>query len=343
VPGKVDVQIVPPGPPVNLREEVIDNNVLLRWSAPYTGTLPIKYYEIRKGDVFGSAEVIGQVQGTFSVVFETEGNTYTYWVAGIDTANNMGTEVWRTATVNEPPDYVLLVNWEDDLSGDVSNALLESNRLIMPVNLTETYAEHFTTRGWTTPQDQIGVGYEHYLEPVPSTSYYEQTFDYEQTIALTTKITLNLSHETIDGSPDITPQISVALDDGGVPGAWTDYTGGEYEIVESNFQYVKVRVTVASVGGDDLLSLEGLSVKLDLKERTDSGRVQILDQGQTVTFNVDFLDVISLTITPEGTTPLYAIYDFVDETHTTGFDVYVFDEDGVYVDNVWISWQAKGV
>lgn len=104
----------------SVNPQVIDNNVLLRWS-PIAGTLPIDRYEIRKGDVFDSAELIGTADTTFSPFTESQGGTYTYWVAAIDTAGNVGTPTSVQTTVNEPPDFVLQTDFYSDGFGDNTN------------------------------------------------------------------------------------------------------------------------------------------------------------------------------------------------------------------------------
>jgi hypothetical protein len=321
----VDIVVTPPGIPVSLTAEVIDNNVLLRWSTPTTGSLPIQYYEVRRGAAFATATVVGQASGTFSAIFEGTGGDFVYWVVGVDTAGNYGTEASIAATVSEPPDYT------------------EGTKLVLPVNLTETYAEHFTDQAWSSMQDAIDAGFAYFPEKVPTGGYYEEVFDYGTTISASTKVELSRGITTIDGSPTITPKISVSLNGS----SWTDYDD-VWEVVESNFRYVKIRVTVSGTGNDDFITIDSLVVKLDLKVKNDQGRVQVLDQGQIEYFNVAFLDVISLTLTPEspdsGATVLVALYDFYDAPNPTAFQIYIFDaETGLYVDNIWVSWTARGV
>jgi predicted phage tail protein len=97
--------ITSPNAPV-ITSQVIDNNVLLRWTES-VGSLPIKHYEVYKGTVFATASMIGTVGGRFSAIFETESGTYIYWVRPVDAAGNFGTESSTAAEVSQPPDYVL--------------------------------------------------------------------------------------------------------------------------------------------------------------------------------------------------------------------------------------------
>ena len=124
--------------------QVIDNNVLLSWSEPSVHTLPISYYEIKKGTTYIGSTLIGNISGLFSAIFETIAGNYTYWITAIDSAGNPGTNNSRTVAVNEPPDYSLLVNYTDDFTGDLVNAFVNSAGLInAPVDTVQTWTTHF--------------------------------------------------------------------------------------------------------------------------------------------------------------------------------------------------------
>lgn len=97
---------------------VIDNNVMLKWTVT-AGSLPIAETEVRRGDTWATAEVLGVHAGTFAVVFEALEGQYTYWVAPIDSSGNYGQEQSRTTSVNPPPDYLLRQLWDSELRGDL--------------------------------------------------------------------------------------------------------------------------------------------------------------------------------------------------------------------------------
>jgi predicted phage tail protein len=102
--------------------EVIDNNVLLRWAAGTldpSNQLKIATFEIRKhrssaSDTtdFDTAEVIGRIDGIFNVVFESRADTYTYHIAAVDTAGNIGPSLQSEQTVSQPPDFILNANYD---------------------------------------------------------------------------------------------------------------------------------------------------------------------------------------------------------------------------------------
>ena len=95
--------------------KVIDNNVLLSWptaSAAYA----IDYYELtRNGTVFGI------VRGNFSTIFESVAGSYTYGITVVDIAGNRSIENVITATIAQPPDFVLDDSFISNLTGDRVN------------------------------------------------------------------------------------------------------------------------------------------------------------------------------------------------------------------------------
>jgi predicted phage tail protein len=332
-----DVVVTSPSAPV-ISQQVIDNNVLLRWTDS-TQTLPIVYYELRRGTTYASGTSVGTKQGLFTTVFETVSGTYTYWLAGIDSAGNVGTPASVSALVNQPPDYILRSDINSTFSGTSTNLTPNGTGLLATVDTTETWQSHFTSRGWSTLQDQVSAGFTIYAMPSTTTGSYVEEFDYS-TVLAGTKITSTLTRQTVAGSVTVTPTLSVKTASGD---PWTDYANQE-SIYATNFRYVKVRYDFTSTGGDDLLQLSGLNVRLDIKIKNDmgNGTANSADTGgTTVNFNVPFVDIESIGVTPSGTTPRIAIYDFVDVANPTSFKVLLFDTAGNRVSGAF-SWQARG-
>lgn len=323
----------------SITQQVIDNNVLLQWN-DVTQTLPIESYELRKGNVWATATVIGTKQGRFTSVFEVASGTYTYWLAAIDSAGNYGTPGSVSAVVNQPPDYQLQLDINSTFNGTRTNVAVEGGRLVAAVNTTETWQQHFTTRGWNTPQDQINAGFPIYAMPSATTGTYEETVDYGTSIA-GTKITAALTSQVVAGALTVTPRISTKLN---VGDAWTDYNGVS-EVYATNFRYFKIRYDFASAGGDDLLTASALNIRMDAKLKNDfgNGTANAADSGgTTVTFNVAFIDVQAISVTPLTTSPVLAVYDFVDAPNPTIFKVLLFDTSGTRVSGSF-SWSARGV
>jgi predicted phage tail protein len=335
-PASTSITISTPTAVTGLNVQVIDNNVLIRWGAA-TGSIPIDHYEVRKGSTWASASNIGDKSGTFTSVFETTGGTFTYWVAGIDTAGNVGTPASVSALVNQPPDFVFRANQVSTFSGTKTNLTVSGGALFGPYIAGQTWQSHFTSQGWTTPQDQINAGYPIYIQPVPTTAQYVETFDFGTSID-STMITVNLTAVDSSGSVGKTITISTSPDNT----IWTTFASGN-QAFGTNFRYVKVTIDFTSDGkaATDVTQLE---VILSAKLRTDTGSVSALasDSGGTVVnFNLDFMSVITIHPSLNTTSNYNVVYDFVSVPHPTSFKVLVFDTSGTRV-NATVTWTARG-
>jgi hypothetical protein len=338
VAGTYDAVVIAPSQPV-ITQQVVDNNVLLQWTDA-TQTLPIMAYELRKGATWASATVIGTKQGKFTSVFETVSGTFTYWLAGVDSSNNYGTPGSVSAQVSQPPDYVLKLDQNSTFSGTKTNLAVQDGKLYANINTSETWQSHFTSRSWTTLQDQINAGFTIYALPSQTTGQYTEEIDFGAVLA-GTRVSTTLTSNIITGSTSITPTISVkklSTD------AWTVYAGVD-TVFASNFQYVKAQYDFTSSGGDDLLQITALNVRLDSKIRNDSGSgtANASDSGGTVVnFNIPFIDVDSISVSAGGTSPVIAIYDFVDVPNPTSFKVLLYNTSGTRLSGAF-SWSARGV
>jgi len=346
LPRSADANVVSPGAVVDLNANVIDNNVLLRWSVPLTGTLPIARYEVREGDTWaGYNSVVGNVSGTFSAIFEDSAGTYTYWVCAYDSAGNEGTPLPLSTTVSQPPDYESISDFNSTF-GYPSDGLSyydmiqeRPGRLIGPFDLDQTI-EEWIANGYSTMQDEIDAGYTHWPEPSPTYCAYQEIFDCEDTLTGLTKISMSIpTVDAIHGTMTVTPTISVS--NNGVD--WTPHAG-VWQVQESDFRYVLATLDISGSGGNDTIGINGLNVHLDRKGITDNGSVEVTSNGIQVDFNRTFADIQSITLTPGGTSALIAVYDFVDIVNPTHFHVYVFDKDGADASGagVYVSWLARG-
>lgn len=338
--GNVEIVVSAPLPPV-IQAQVVDNNVLLFW-VDCTQTLPMASYELRRGATWAGAAVIGTKSGRFTSVFETAGGMFHYWLAGIDTAGNVGTPNSIEVTVSQPPDYVLFTDYDSSFSGTKSNAAFSAGTVALPVNTTETWAQHFTNNGWASPSAQITAGFPIYIEPAVASGYYEETLDYG-TLLAGCKVTVTPTGSVIAGTPGLSTTLSVSANGS----TWTDYVGVS-EVYASGFRYAKWKMTVTSTGGDDLYALTALNFRIDAKQINDAGSVAAVstDSGGTqVNFNVAFIDVAAIGVTPQSigaAIPLSCIYDFTDVPNPTGFKVLVFRTDTGARVSTAVSWTVKG-
>ena len=297
---------------VTVTQEVIDNNVLLRWGDA-TATLPIDFYELRRGSSWATATVIGRVSARFAAIFESSAGTFTYRIRGYDVAGNEGAESTVAALVNQPPDYALQYNQDSAFGGTRSNFIAYPAGQLTPVSPSETWQAHFTTRSWNTPQDQINAGYPIYAQPSQSTGSYEEVFDYG-TVLAATKITATLTATAVSGTVVTTPTISVSASS--ATGPWTDYAGSSSAFV-SNFRWAKIRYDFGSTGGDDLLTVTGLNVRFDVKLKNDAGSMSVFT-SQSATYSQTGT-TITVTLAGHGrVTGQRVDMDFTTGTATDG-------------------------
>lgn len=334
-----DALVIAPTQPT-VTAQVIDNNVLLYWD-DCTQTLPIASYELRKGASWATAQVIGTKQGEFTTVLETVSGIYTYFLAGIDVAGNYGNPGSITASVSQPPDYVLRLDYNSTFGGTKTNVVLDDGgALLACVDTTETWQSHFTSRGWTTLQDQVNAGFIYFAMPSPATAQYAEEIDYG-TVLASSKISTTLTSASIAGAVTPTPTLAYRKL---VTDAWTTFAGLS-SVFATNFRYVRIQWDFASVGGNGLRQVTCLNVKLDSKLKNDSGvgTANAADSGGTaVAFNVPFIDIDSISVTPLATSPVVAVYDFVDTPNPTSFKVLLFNGSGVRISGTF-SWSVRGV
>jgi len=66
-----------------------------------------------------------------------------------------------------------------------------------------------------------------------------------------------------------------------------------------------------------------------------------LTEDRTSTGPKTFIDVESITVAAQGTTPLYAIYDFTDTFDPLSFKILLFNSSGTRVSGT-VSYSVRG-
>lgn len=150
-----------PGPIAS--SSVVGNNVLLRWSIP-SSSLQIDHYLI-----FRNGISIGQINGTFDVIFETTAGAYNYTIEAVDIIGNISTPSNTiSVTLGNPTDFSLFATVASTFRGNKVNCALDTDgALFCVIDTQKTWAAHFADNGWVTIQNQIDAGYEKYFEPGP--------------------------------------------------------------------------------------------------------------------------------------------------------------------------------
>lgn len=329
------VVTVPTISAVSINKQVIDNNVLLSWSAP-ASVFNIKHYE-----VYRDSSLIGTLLGTFFVRFEAVAGTYIFKIIAVDIAGNRSADATASVTVTAPPDYVLQAQTLSTLNGTRVNTPLLSGPKLLACWATELWNAHFTTRSWGDPKDQVDAGYPIYIQPSSLTGSYEEIIDYGtvlSNVAATIIYNTNLIAGTLVG---VVVKMATSTDGS----SYSAFVSGASQFLAS-LRYLKFRFEFTNVDDVSLTEVFNIQISLNVKREIDSGEVSALSTdatGTQVNFNKIFKDIDSITCTVDSTTePYIVIYDFVDIPNPTGFKVYVFDTTGNRISKL-VSWKARGV
>lgn len=327
--SSVDLIVSAPAMPV-ITSEGVDNFVLLRWQDCAT-TLPALRYEVYKDGVLKAD--IGD--GRFAVLFEQAAGDYSYSVKAYDSAGNASAAGSVLARVSAPPDYVLRDNFDSTLTGTLTNGYKLDGRLLMPMYV-ETDAAHTTRIGYTTDSAAAAAGLTKWWMSGHTTSSYVETFDLTL-ITDPSTITVTPTFSIEGGAPSIAYEIKVSTT-GAFAGEETTLTGVQvYAGVQ--FRYVRVKLTVTGSGGDDLLAISALNVKVATKLKTETGIVNVSGNPTTVAPTGTIQKILGIALTPAGSAGRIAVYDY---TSGTDFDVYLFDHAGAPATGD-VAWTIRGV
>ncbi len=214
--SEVDFTVVLPSAVTGLNDEVIDNNVLLRWTESVVGEgqLPIAHYNIYRNTTAAN-NLVGQKLGTFTTVFESVGGEFEYILIPVNTVGNEGASASIVSTVNEPPDFVLQQDHTSSLNGTIVNGFSESGGIFFCIDTSRTWKQHFDPNDNDTSRTFGVYGASSvYALPSENTGSYEEIVDLKATIP-NTKIDATLGlvgEETVGEGYTITPEIFVAPD-----------------------------------------------------------------------------------------------------------------------------------
>lgn len=321
---------------VSLTASTLDSNVLLYWTAP-TSTFDILYYIVKKNGV-----ELFRINSHFAHIKELSGGTYIYSVVPVDIVGNEGPEVSLELLVSDPPDFVLRDTFLSDfILGTKVNSVRqpENNSLLVCVNLTETYQDHFDTRSWASPQAQVDAGYPIYIQPVPTTASYKETFDMGVVVS---GIIVSITWSYVVISQTFNIGVSTRTSDDNV--IWTSPQLGQNVFFASG-RYIEITVDFTGANDKALMEFFNFEVSVSVKEEMDSGNIAALAAdatGTVVTFNKAFKAVNSITATPNDTNDKFALHNFAGGLNPTTFKVKVFNSAGVRQDAT-VDWKARGV
>lgn len=331
----VVVNIVPPGQ-VTIDAKVIDNNILLKWTDS-VGSFAVDYYEIKTGST-----VIGRVKGNFATYFEVISGTYPYSITPYDIAGNAGVENTVELAIAQPPDYVLQDDRISALTGTRTNALLLDGPRLLVNWASETYENHFVSRGWASPSAQVAAGFPIFIQPAALTGSYEEVIDFGVTLA-NVIATIRYNTLAITPSDPITTIVKMAVSTDGI--SYSAFSTAPSQFIPS-VRYLKYRFEFTGANTKALMEVSNINILVTVKRENDGGEITAVSTdatGTVVNFHKAFKDVESITATVKSAGGVFtAIIDFVDVPNPTSFKIYVYDGAGARATKT-VEWKARGV
>lgn len=328
---------IPPLGTITIDKQVIDNNVLLRWTPP-TSTFRILNYEVKKGTT-----TIGLVDSTFFTFFENVAGTFTYQITAIDVAGNRSPTASVVVTVLSPPDYALQDTRVSALNGTTVNVYRSAKlpSLLACVDI-HAWAVHFERRTWTQIQNQIDAGYPIYIQPTVLTGSYTEIIDYGVLIH-NTIVTVTWNQTIWTPGNEVSVNVKMLVSDDGLTYSAPSYGASQYF---GQLRYLQLVLEFTAPNDKALLEIYNLTTSLNVKRENDGGEVNALatDVGGTVVnFTKSFRDIESITATTKSPTePFVVIFDFADIPNPVFFKVFVFDTMGARVTRT-VDWKARGI
>jgi len=324
------------GPP-NLTLEAVVSTVLMRWTTP-TSIWRIDYYIVYKNGI-----EIGTISGTFKLIQEQIGGTYSYSVRAVDIVGNIGQESpVQTITLHDPSEFAFIAQlpatYGSGMHVRTIRYSLDNTLGILGPIVPYTWTEHFQTYGFASPQSQYDSGYPlYYMPSYNGDGNYTEFWDFGS-IQKNIKIVVDFSKFQIYGSTNIYTEISYS-DDGATYS--TPVIGDS--VLAASFRYVRVVFYFVNIDDKSLAFMTNASVSLSVTLTMDSGAINAnaADVGGTlVTYNKVFIGINSVTATPAiSLQPLYSVCDAVNKDN---FRVLVFDSSGNRR-TASISWKARGI
>ena len=287
---------------------------------------------------------------------------------------------FKSLVVSQLPDFVLNADYDSVFSTSgtgltspsevdsvaftnclkVFDVALNKNVLYLPVLTnssgvgTQTWSQHFIGTGSSSsPQfanitAAINAGFTDYLEPAPigtsGQGEYQEVFDYGTNLA-SSKVS-TLATFANQGSGTVNQSQRLDLASGGSGGTFSNGTESNSNSAQrfgTAFQRVRYKTRAISVAGS-LTKITNLNLKIDVKIKNDTGTgtANASDSGgTTVNFNVTFVDVQGIAVTPNTTSAVIAVVDFQDVPNPTSFKVLLYNTSGVRVSGNF-TWQCRG-
>jgi len=336
---------IPEAAAPSIAAQVIDNNVLLSWTAP------VETFQIDHYNVYVNGVKFAEITSTFIGRFESSSGTYLYGVEAVDAAGNVSVRGEVSAAVRQPPDFEVTDLRDIDVNNmTLVNCFLQNNTIVACEDLVETFEDHFINGGWATPQEQVDDAFERFIQENLLTGSALDEFDYG-VIFTNVIITLTFVKNIFSGTNDVTVEGEMSVSDDGI--SWSTPSPGLSQFFTS-VRYLRASLKFTAPDSDSMISVGTVRVAINVKREVDANNIMCLASdvnGTEVQLPGDFSlghgsktfkDIDSITTTPKSVSPFTAHFDFVDVPNPTNFFIYVFDSAGRRVDSL-VDWKVKGI
>ena len=328
-----------------------------------TVTVTLSNHRFKVGDAVtlfpSSGTAVGDAFTERPVTTVADINTFT--VTSFVSKNTSGNVTVKTITGLTEPQEIDSVAFTNCLK--VFDVFLNRDVLYLPVltdsngNGTQTWAEHFIGTGSSSSPQFPNInaliatpspGFTDYLEPAPTGAsgqgVYQEVFDYGTELASSKVSSLATFAIQGNGVVNQSQRLDLASNDSG--GTFSDGTESETNSGQrfgTTFRRVRYKTRARSVTGS-LIKISNLNLTVDVKIKNDTGTgtASASDSGgTTVNFNVTFVDVQGIAVTPNTTSAVIAVVDFQDVPNPTSFKVLLYNTSGVRVSGNF-TWQCRG-
>ena len=306
--------------------QVFVNRALLAWRI-ISGSLPVERTRILAGPSFATATERATSDTNATFVEETEAGEYTYWLVAEDSAGYDTAPQRQVVRLSAPAGFILRNRFSSRLDGNREGLLPAIGpRLIGPVNMQETIAEHFDSRGWGSPADQIAAGYPFVLQPTRADALLTEIYDCKAIvpasgIAVALKTTVYAA-EADDAAASVRISVRRAIGD-----SWTVFGDDQRQVYASDFRYVRVQVIVDAPNEHALLSIDAIDTQISTQEQRETGKTRIDSNPTRVTLQKSFVDITHVSAQPIGAGPnvrVIAINDY-DVAYPKHIDFEAYD------------------
>jgi len=297
------------------RAEVQENSVALGWNDSKLNQPIVSYamYIGSAGDAFSASTLYGKAGADSRsdiVIFRSSGSKV-IWMVATDVAGNVSIPSYVNVSVTLPTNFVLANEYDENWStGTITNGYVDSGSLYLPVN-PQTWANHFSTRGYATAQDQINAGYPLYFEPSEAAGSYYEYHDIGKIITSAT-ISITPVYTVLSGS--LTSTCFIEWSSNGT--TWVNGGDNLLQVQATSLRYVRLTYTVTSDGGDDLIRFDRIHVVVGTATVNEFGALTLSASdvsGTPYTCNKSFLDIISAVATANNSSNIKTINTIISD------------------------------